>query len=177
MDKYTRRKQARAKLEGKDFVPPEPSRGLRQWKRDRAKAARDNAELGKHVEFVNDIPYAIKVFGVLLGIVFVWFYTEFLRAGIGYLSDFWSFAANSLRQDTAAAAVALCVGFFGYVLFEFRQRARIYYALLEFVVALLVTTEACLRTSDPGALAAALASSVYIVVRAFDNAEKGWGEL
>lgn len=123
------------------------------------------------------LPNGIKVIAIFFGIGTIWLYTEVVRALLGHLSEYWASMAESLHKEYLAGWVALLVGVVGYGFYELRRKRRLMYSVVEFSVALMVTTEACLRTKAPTTLAAALMSAIYFVVRAFDNFEKGFQEL
>jgi hypothetical protein len=152
---------------------PKPPKDKYAKRRELAKAIREGT-LGPPIELV--LTPAMKVTAIIFGIGIVWLYAEVMRGLLGrYLGD-WAKLADTLHQDSTAVWVTLAVGLSGYGFYELRRRRRLYYALIEFSLALVVTTEACLRTKDPATLAAAIISSIYFVVRAFDNFEKGLEE-
>jgi hypothetical protein len=123
-----------------------------------------------------EVPNWIKYVAVPFGIVVIWIYSAIVRVLLGDLSNYWLHLASRLHNEAEAGTVALVIGFVGFGFYELRKRRRMIYSVVEFSAALIVTTEACLRTNEPATLAAALMSGIYFVVRSFDNFEKAFVE-
>jgi hypothetical protein len=174
MNHSEKRKIAKAAIKGNEYVPsPAKPQGRRAWRKFHATNIRKNGILNSANASRREIPNSIKVAAVIFGIVITWFYAEVLRGLLAGLSTHVISLPQRMGEEPAAAFATLVVGVAGYGFFELRRRHRITYAAIEFVVALLLTTEAFLRTSEPGSLAATALTSIYFVVRAFDNFEKG----
>lgn len=131
---------------------------------------------GTGAEFEISFPKHFKFVAVCFGIIVIWIYASIARVLIGELSVYWARAAGFLHQESIAGSVALVISAIGYGFYRLRKKSRMLYSVIEFLVALIITTETSLRTKDPVTLAAALMSSIYLVVRAFDNFEKAFQE-